>query len=477
MTSVNGPYMRVETRHEELASGLGPRQLRFAIYGILLCADILALVLGSSVASIWRDTSWLSAEGINLWLASTPIFVAMAFSRNAYSIGVFRSPMKGLRAVIYSFIFSSFCVLFAVFSMQKGEDLSRAALLVAGCSSFFLLVSFRCILGVFVKSLPQDAYLSRIVICDGDWQQGLRNAMPDFGDDNDQPHAIFVDAQQLGLLPDLNNPTMLHRFGTLVRSYDRVYVYSPSENRANWSLIMKGAGVEGEILYPQFNELGAIGISQFNGNDTLVVSCGPLNIGNRMTKRALDLFIAIPLMMLLTIPLIVIAIAIKIDSAGPIFFVQERMGRGNRLFHMYKFRSMRTDQTDLTGNRSASRDDDRVTRVGKILRATSIDELPQLINVIKGDMSLVGPRPHALGSTAEEKLFWEIDSGYWRRHALKPGITGLAQVRGHRGATHSREDLEKRLGADLEYLSDWNVWKDVGILFATAKVVIHRNAF
>lgn len=144
---------------------------------------------------------------------------------------------------------------------------------------------------------------------------------------------------------------------------------------------------------------------------------------------------------------------------------------------MLKFRSMRAESSDATGTRSASRDDDRITRVGRIIRKTSIDELPQLFNVLLGDMSLVGPRPHALGSLAGDQLFWQVDETYWLRHQLKPGITGLAQVRGHRGATLERVDLVARLQSDMEYIHRWDIWRDIVILANTLKVVLHRNAF
>jgi lipopolysaccharide/colanic/teichoic acid biosynthesis glycosyltransferase len=138
---------------------------------------------------------------------------------------------------------------------------------------------------------------------------------------------------------------------------------------------------------------------------------------------------------------------------------------------------MRTEMCDTAGNQSTQRDDKRITRVGAFIRKTSIDELPQLINVLLGDMSLVGPRPHALGSLAGNKLFWEVNEQYWIRHALKPGITGLAQVRGYRGATVEHADLENRLRADLEYADRWSLWLDVTILASTAKVLVHTNAY
>jgi lipopolysaccharide/colanic/teichoic acid biosynthesis glycosyltransferase len=138
---------------------------------------------------------------------------------------------------------------------------------------------------------------------------------------------------------------------------------------------------------------------------------------------------------------------------------------------------MYDDMRDPHANRLAARDDERVTRIGKFLRRTSLDELPQLWNVIRGDMSLVGPRPHALGASAEGELYWEAVPDYWTRHAMRPGITGLAQVRGLRGTTNTRSDIEKRVAADLEYINSWSMWQDLVILLQTIRVVFHNKAY
>jgi lipopolysaccharide/colanic/teichoic acid biosynthesis glycosyltransferase len=135
------------------------------------------------------------------------------------------------------------------------------------------------------------------------------------------------------------------------------------------------------------------------------------------------------------------------------------------------------DTADPLGKRSTARDDNRVTGIGKVLRRTSLDEFPQLWNVIRGDMSLVGPRPHALGSTAEGALFWDAVPDYWTRHAMRPGITGLAQVRGLRGATNTRSDIEKRVAVDIEYINSWSIWRDLMILLQTIRVVFHNKAY
>jgi lipopolysaccharide/colanic/teichoic acid biosynthesis glycosyltransferase len=231
------------------------------------------------------------------------------------------------------------------------------------------------------------------------------------------------------------------------------------------------------VLAPELDELGPLGTGSFAGSATVKVAAGSLELRQRLLKRALDVTLSV-LVLAMTAPLLlIVAVAIMIDSQGPVFFMQQRVGRGNELFRMIKFRSMRVDASDRDGARSTGRGDDRVTRVGAFIRATSIDELPQLFNVLSGTMSIVGPRPHALGSLAGDALFWDIDERYWHRHACKPGLTGLAQVRGLRGATHHRTDLINRLQADLEYIAGWTIWKDFAILLATMRVLIHKNAY
>jgi lipopolysaccharide/colanic/teichoic acid biosynthesis glycosyltransferase len=147
------------------------------------------------------------------------------------------------------------------------------------------------------------------------------------------------------------------------------------------------------------------------------------------------------------------------------------------MFTMLKFRTMRCDAEDGDGARSVCRSDNRLTRVGRFLRRTSLDELPQIMNVLKGEMSIVGPRPHALGTRAGDRLLWAVDERYWDRHAIKPGLTGLAQVRGLRGATDTTTALTDRLQADLEYIDGWHIGRDLAIIARTIGVLVHPNAF
>jgi exopolysaccharide biosynthesis polyprenyl glycosylphosphotransferase len=163
-----------------------------------------------------------------------------------------------------------------------------------------------------------------------------------------------------------------------------------------------------------------------------------------------------------------VAIAIKLDSRGPVLFKQKRYGFNNELIEVYKFRSMYTDMTDATAAKLVTKDDPRVTHVGRFIRKTSLDELPQLLNVVfKGNLSLVGPRPHAVNAKAEQRLYDEAVDGYFARHRVKPGITGWAQINGWRGETDTHEKIQRRVEHDLYYIENWSVLFDLYILLKT----------
>jgi Undecaprenyl-phosphate glucose phosphotransferase len=162
------------------------------------------------------------------------------------------------------------------------------------------------------------------------------------------------------------------------------------------------------------------------------------------------------------------ALAIKLDSRGPVLFRQKRYGFNNELIEVYKFRSMYTDKSDATASKLVTKGDPRVTRVGRFIRKTSIDELPQLFNVVfKGNLSLVGPRPHAVHAKAVDRLYDEAVDGYFARHRVKPGITGWAQINGWRGETDSQEKIQARVEHDLYYIENWSVLFDLYILAMT----------
>lgn len=197
-----------------------------------------------------------------------------------------------------------------------------------------------------------------------------------------------------------------------------------------------------------------------------------------MFKRIEDMVLSSVALILLSPVMLLVALAIKLDSPGPVLFRQKRYGYNNRLIEVFKFRSMYQNQSDFTADKQTTRGDPRVTRVGRFIRKTSLDELPQLFNVFAGSMSMVGPRPHATATKAAGILFEEAVQEYTARHRVKPGITGWAQINGYRGETDTLEKIEKRVEFDLEYIENWSVWFDLYILFRTVPaVILTKEAF
>lgn len=195
-------------------------------------------------------------------------------------------------------------------------------------------------------------------------------------------------------------------------------------------------------------------------------------------KRAFDLLVAIVGLALFALPMLAVAIAIRLDSPGAALFRQRRIGLNGNAFYILKFRTMRDGPAAPGALHQATQDDPRVTRIGRWLRRTSLDEVPQLLNVLTGAMSIVGPRPHAPGTRAAGRLFENVTSRYAARHCVKPGMTGLAQVRGWRGETDTEEKLLGRIDSDLEYIATRSVWLDLQIVWRTVFTVLSlRNAW
>lgn len=438
--------------------------VRLILYVELFLLDGVSILLGFYLAALARNGDWLSLAGVNLGFFVLPISLGIAIASGTYSIQALRSPLSCAKGIVSALFFSILVILLGGFLLSAELPLSRTQLAFGALCSLILVGFGRLAFRGHVRQMTGGRLVDELVIVDGVSAEVAEGS-------------VALDARIVNLSPDPRDPQMLQRLGDTVVGFDRVVVACSEERRAVWALLLKGMNIQGEILVPQMSALGAIGVDRYNGKGTLVVSQGPLSMPNRAKKRALDLAITIPVLVALAPLMVLVAIAIRLESPGPILFAQDRVGRGNRLFKILKFRSMRQTACDANGNVSAKRDDDRITRVGKFIRRTSIDELPQLINVLRGDMSVVGPRPHALGSRAADHYFWEIDERYWHRHSLKPGMTGLAQIRGFRGATDRRSDLTNRLQADMEYIDGWDIWRDVTILAKTLRVIVHSNAF
>lgn len=215
-------------------------------------------------------------------------------------------------------------------------------------------------------------------------------------------------------------------------------------------------------------------IGELAGLPVLTLSETPLTGTRLLLKNLEDRVLSAALLVLASPFLLLIALAIRLDSPGPVFFRQERAGWNGRSFWIWKFRSMYVHQAEGGALKQAQKGDLRVTRVGALLRRTSLDELPQLLNVLLGDMSLVGPRPHAI---QHDELYSRRITDYFARHHIKPGITGLAQVRGFRGETTEIDQMIQRVESDIEYINSWSIWLDLTILMRTTAAFTGKYAY
>ena len=204
----------------------------------------------------------------------------------------------------------------------------------------------------------------------------------------------------------------------------------------------------------------------------------PINDWDKVAKRAFDIVFSLLGIVAFSPVMLATAIAIKLDSRGPVLFKQKRHGFNNEVIEVYKFRSMYADQSDPSAKKTVTKNDPRVTRVGRIIRKTSIDELPQFFNALFGSLSLVGPRPHAVAAQSHNLLYTEVVDGYFARHKVKPGVTGWAQINGWRGEMDTDEKVRKRTEFDLYYIENWSMLFDLKILFLTpVRLLDTRNAY
>lgn len=448
----------------KMAAPLERRRLRAYILMLVLDAGLIhgAFMLASRLyhGRWWEPEIMLAAQAL------LPLYFTIALYNRTYSMKALAEWSFALRQAMVALLVSEALLAFLAFYTKSTAEYSRVSVTLGLIFFGSALAMTRRMIPLLINTFWEGRVNNRLVIQDGG---------PDFTLDK----AISVSAKAYGLDPTAHDPFMLDRLGKLLRNQEKVVISTPRERHESWAFVLKSAGVQGEIVSETAHTLGAVGVHRYDDSDqtTMVVSTGPLGLRARAMKRAFDVAFAATALAVLSPLLAFIALRIKLEDRGPILFVQRRLGRGNQFFNMVKFRSMREEGLDHDGERSTARDDDRVTRIGAFIRRTSIDELPQLWNVLMGDMSIVGPRPHALGSRANNKFFWEVDGSYWQRHALKPGLTGLAQVRGHRGATEQEKDLTDRLQSDLEYIAGWTLRRDLEIVVKTAWVLQHDNAY
>lgn len=443
-------------------SGSAAIRLRSFVYPVVL--DTLCISAGFALTALIRGVFWTQTTWIFVLALVLPSYLLVALNSKVYSISLLSKPWPAVGRTLRAYLIALALMTLAGFYLKASDAFPRLTVASASAIAVILLVISRYYFVRYRRTLVGGEPNSVALI----WEPGQPIPAIDF--------SVRIAAEGFAD-PERHDPEMYDRLATALNGIHNVVVSCHPDRRAAWTHTLKGASIQSEILMPELQSLAPLGMSLHGSMAALVVSHGPLNLADQLVKRLFDIVVASLAIVVLSPVLLVVALLIKLDSRGPVFFRQKRIGRSNQVFRIVKFRSMKVEGADGHGGRSASRDDDRITRIGKFIRNTSLDELPQLFNVMAGTMSIVGPRPHALGSRAADKLFWEVDERYWHRHAAKPGLTGLAQIRGYRGATVVEDDLRNRLQADLEYLEAWSIWRDMQIILMTFRVLVHRNAF
>ena len=257
---------------------------------------------------------------------------------------------------------------------------------------------------------------------------------------------------------------------------DRIVITVPAKANARIAqLIQRLAPIPNPIsllLEDADDDQATQAIGRIANFDLLQLSGTRQRSGYMAAKRALDLVLSVAGLIALAPLMATVAVAIRLDSRGPIFFRQRRHGYMNEEIVVWKFRSMRVEASDFSAARQVSADDDRVTRVGRFIRKTSVDELPQIFNIISGEMSIVGPRPHAIGMLSGGAEASKLVESYAHRHRIKPGLTGWAAVNGSRGPVDTAEDVRRRVALDLEYVERQSFWMDIAIILRTAPCLL-----
>jgi Undecaprenyl-phosphate glucose phosphotransferase len=379
-------------------------------------------------------------------------------------------------------------LLLLAFSLKITSYYSRVWAVSWFLASAGLLPLCRLLLERWIQELARDGRFAQRTVIVGAGEQGQVLAdhlakhddgltrIVGFIDDPDCPDA--PDGKDHHVLGDINHLIGIIRNGMV----DQVVIALPWDdvdrlNRVIHQISVTPARI---CVAPDLRHFRSPNASyrEVGGVEMLQVLDRPISGWSHILKTIEDRILAL-FFILFTGPLmLLIALAIKIDSRGPVFFRQARYGFNDTLISVWKFRTMYTDMADADCEVQTIRDDPRITRVGRLLRRTSMDELPQFFNVVAGDMSVVGPRPHAMATKVQGALFADIVDRYAARHRVKPGITGWAQVNGWRGETDTVEKLQNRIEHDLYYIDHWSIWFDLMIILRTVVVLLRdENAY
>ncbi|HRK19998.1 MAG TPA: undecaprenyl-phosphate glucose phosphotransferase [Hyphomicrobiaceae bacterium] len=404
-----------------------------------------------------------------------------------YTVPVLSAPVRHLGRVWLAWSVALVGLVFAMFFLKRGADFSRFWVASWYVGGLVLLAAIRFGVASVTAAARSRGLLLRNAVIYGSGpavDELMRSLAADphsdirvcgVFDDRAAERDGSADAQIAGNVDRLLD---IARKGRL----DMVIMALPLAAEARVSAILKRL-----YVLPVDVRLAAnVSALQFRprnysyvGNTPMLdLTDKPLADWGGVQKWLFDKVIATLAIIALAPVMAIVALAVKLESRGPVIFRQKRYGFNNELVEVFKFRSMYTDMTDATASKLVTKDDPRVTKVGRIIRKTSLDELPQFFNVLNGTLSLVGPRPHAVHAKAANKLYPDVVDGYFARHKVKPGITGWAQINGWRGETDTPEKIQKRVEHDIYYIENWSVWLDLYILLKTpGSLIKNENAY
>lgn len=466
-------------------------QFRRTVIAAAQMAGDACILLASSFLSLSFAILARHHNAINVFLyvpptiAATVVLIFSLARSGIYDVFNKFSSLGVLRATIRRLLEVMLLITGCFFVLKVADDFSRLWLMTWSVTSAIALCGFRLTCATSVKVLIQSRRLTKNVAIIGAGEPGRRLAaeLAREGSDVrliglfDQRHPsrlIEADGSDAAVLP-LSTLDELLSTG----SVDEVVIaIPPCASDRVWQLARRvhPFPVALRVLAPEGYENFRVLDSCHDGDiGTFRVMSNPLNEVAIVVKWIEDKVIAFFCLLLALAPMLLIALAIKLDSPGPVLFRQRRLGAKNQPFDLLKFRSMYVEQGDVLGRQLTRAGDPRITRVGGFLRCTSMDELPQLINVLRGDMSLVGPRPHPLAASAGGVSYAHAVSKYLIRHRVKPGMTGWAQVNGWRGETSKIEQIRRRVEHDLYYVENWSAGFDLLILVRTFFIVMSRE--
>ena len=466
-----------------------PQQISTTGYSrsIALALAVDALLTAGSLWLVLKlaGDSWSPQHTIAvLWAIG--LFVITAHFLGTHQTGPGSSPRQAFIRLLWAWFIVTLALLFLAFSTKTTEHYSRRVFLSWFVLTPLILIVWRgwlqIVLGIMRK---RGLYTSNVAIV-GARELGtlLARTILDEPWMGLNPIGFYDDRKPSGARPLSQEPIeVIGNLDALITHaregrVDIVYITLPMRAEARiHELIAKLSDTTVSVyMVPDFFMFDLLHATWGNVGDLPVVSISesPSYGVDGVVKRIEDVIISGLLLLVIGIPMVMIAIGVKMSSPGPIIFRQHRYGlRGNRI-EVWKFRTMTVQENDTTVVQ-ATKDDPRVTRFGAFLRRTSLDELPQLLNVLQGTMSIVGPRPHAI---SHNEQYRKLIGRYMLRHKVKPGITGWAQVNGWRGETDSLDKMQRRVEFDLAYIHNWSLWLDLKIIFRTAFVVFgDKNAY